>query len=241
MRIFLRWADEGGRPEQSFVQIICAEQRERSVAGFRSIPAVRRGVFIETTPAIHRCFGSDRRAYLHHLFGCRTQAKSDERRGGRLRQRRGPHGAGGGSRTRPVGEGETGTPTPTLPLVQQGHDGLDGANGRGDCYRRRLWHRRTDGTGFRGSHGASVVICDLQDELGHTVAKKITDAGGVAEYRSLDAAVKYSNRRCFVDGIDTTVQIGNIAGTAPVEQSLENRNRVMEVNSTGRFPGGPRA
>jgi NAD(P)-dependent dehydrogenase (short-subunit alcohol dehydrogenase family) len=37
------------------------------------------------------------------------------------------------------------------------------------------------------AHGASVVICDLQDELGRTVAKEITDAGGVAEYRSLDA------------------------------------------------------
>jgi NAD(P)-dependent dehydrogenase (short-subunit alcohol dehydrogenase family) len=28
------------------------------------------------------------------------------------------------------------------------------------------------------AHGASVVICDLQDELGHTVAKEIADAGG---------------------------------------------------------------
>ena len=36
------------------------------------------------------------------------------------------------------------------------------------------------------AHGASVVVCDLQDELGRAVAKEITDAGGVAEYRSLD-------------------------------------------------------
>src|SRR5437879_1556458 len=35
-------------------------------------------------------------------------------------------------------------------------------------------------------HGASVVLCDLQDELGLTVAGEIVAAGGVAEYRRLD-------------------------------------------------------
>ena len=35
-------------------------------------------------------------------------------------------------------------------------------------------------------HGASVVLCDVQDELGREVARDIIDAGGIAEYRSLD-------------------------------------------------------
>ena len=35
-------------------------------------------------------------------------------------------------------------------------------------------------------HGASVVLCDLQDELGGAVASEINAAGGTAEYRHLD-------------------------------------------------------
>src|SRR5262249_21691693 len=38
------------------------------------------------------------------------------------------------------------------------------------------------------SHGASVVLCDLQDELGRKVADDITAAGGTGEYRHLDVA-----------------------------------------------------
>jgi NAD(P)-dependent dehydrogenase (short-subunit alcohol dehydrogenase family) len=30
-------------------------------------------------------------------------------------------------------------------------------------------------------HGAVVVLCDLQDDLGQTVTKEITHAGGIAE------------------------------------------------------------
>src|SRR5690242_17855210 len=35
------------------------------------------------------------------------------------------------------------------------------------------------------AHGASVVLCDLQDELGAKVAGEIVAAGGTAEYRQL--------------------------------------------------------
>jgi NAD(P)-dependent dehydrogenase (short-subunit alcohol dehydrogenase family) len=35
-------------------------------------------------------------------------------------------------------------------------------------------------------HGASVVLCDLQGDLGLTVAGEIVAAGGVGEYRRLD-------------------------------------------------------
>jgi len=36
-------------------------------------------------------------------------------------------------------------------------------------------------------HGATVVLCDVQDEMGRAVAQEITDAGGAAEERSLQA------------------------------------------------------
>src|SRR5436190_1075029 len=64
-------------------------------------------------------------------------------------------------------------------------------------------------------HGATVVLCDLQDELGYTVAKEITDTGGTAEYRSLDVC----NEQQWIDLAAATEQkygkvniLGNIAG-----------------------------
>jgi NAD(P)-dependent dehydrogenase (short-subunit alcohol dehydrogenase family) len=106
-------------------------------------------------------------------------------------------------------------------------------------------------------HGAAVVLCDVQDELGRVVAKEIADAGGAAEYRSLDvcseqqwlALVAETERRHGkinvlgnIAGISgrpagMTVQTGNIAGMALIEQTLESWNRIMEVNATGVFLG----
>jgi NAD(P)-dependent dehydrogenase (short-subunit alcohol dehydrogenase family) len=107
------------------------------------------------------------------------------------------------------------------------------------------------------AHGASVVLCDLQDDLGHAVAKEIVDAGGVAEYRTLDvcredqwialvAATEQKYGKVDVLGniagisgrpAGMTVQTGNIAGTELAEQTLESWNRIMEVNATGVFLG----
>jgi cyclopentanol dehydrogenase len=108
------------------------------------------------------------------------------------------------------------------------------------------------------THGASVVLCDVQDDLGRTVAHEITDAGGVAEYRTLDVcseaqwiALVADVERKFgkidilsnIAGISgrpagVTVQAsGVMTGTSLTEQTLESWNRVMEVNSTGVFLG----
>jgi NAD(P)-dependent dehydrogenase (short-subunit alcohol dehydrogenase family) len=106
-------------------------------------------------------------------------------------------------------------------------------------------------------HGAAVVLCDVQDELGHVVAKEITDAGGIAEYRMLDVCSeqqwialvgetekKYGKVNVLgnIAGISgrpagMTVQTGPIAGTELAEQTLESWNRIMEVNATGVFLG----
>src|ERR1700704_3805437 len=102
-------------------------------------------------------------------------------------------------------------------------------------------------------HGASVVLCDLQDDLGRSVAHEITDGGGVAEYRTLDVcsedqwiALVAEVERKFgkidilgnIAGISgrpagMTVQAsGVMTGMALADQTLESWNRIMEVNST---------
>jgi NAD(P)-dependent dehydrogenase (short-subunit alcohol dehydrogenase family) len=106
-------------------------------------------------------------------------------------------------------------------------------------------------------HGATVVLCDVQDELGRGVAQEIADAGGPAEYRSLDvcseqqwlALVAETERRHGkidvlgnIAGISgrpagMTIQTGTISGVALAEQTLESWNRIMEVNATGVFLG----
>jgi NAD(P)-dependent dehydrogenase (short-subunit alcohol dehydrogenase family) len=107
------------------------------------------------------------------------------------------------------------------------------------------------------AQGASVVLCDVQDDLGISVAKEIADAGGIAEYRTLDVCSeeqwislvaateqKYGkvNVLANIAGISgrppgMTIQIGHIAGAPLAEQTLESWNRVMEVNATGVFLG----
>lgn len=108
------------------------------------------------------------------------------------------------------------------------------------------------------AHGASVVLCDMQDDLGRVVAHEIADNGGVAEYRSLDVTdeaqwialaadieKKYGKINVLgnIAGVSgrpagMTVQAtGVMTGVALTEMSLELWNRIMEVNSTGVFLG----
>jgi NAD(P)-dependent dehydrogenase (short-subunit alcohol dehydrogenase family) len=107
-------------------------------------------------------------------------------------------------------------------------------------------------------HGASVVLCDVQEDLGRSVAHEITDGGGVAEYRSLDVCSEDQWTALIADverkygkidilgniaGISgrpagMTVQAsGVMTGMALADQTLESWNRIMEVNSTGVFLG----
>ena len=107
------------------------------------------------------------------------------------------------------------------------------------------------------AHGASVVLCDLQDDLGREVAQEIIDAGGVAEYRPLDVcseeqwiALVAATERTYgkvdilgnIAGISgrvagVTVQTGSITGVMLADQTLESWNQIMEVNAAGVFLG----
>ena len=107
-------------------------------------------------------------------------------------------------------------------------------------------------------HGAVVVLCDVQDELGHAVAQEITDAGSTAEYFHHDVTSEAE----WIARVAATEQkygkvniLGNIAGISGrppgmtvqasgvttgvmiAEQTLENWNQIMAVNSTGVFLG----
>ncbi len=107
------------------------------------------------------------------------------------------------------------------------------------------------------AHGATVILCDLQEDLGRAVAQEIADAGGVAEYHTLDvcneeqwvsriAATEQTYGKvdvlCNIAGISgrpagMTVQVGTLTGTALADQTLQSWNRIMEVNATGTFLG----
>jgi NAD(P)-dependent dehydrogenase (short-subunit alcohol dehydrogenase family) len=103
-------------------------------------------------------------------------------------------------------------------------------------------------------HGASVVLCDLQDELGAGVAADIAAGGGTAEYRHLNVTnedewtalvdaveSKYGSidALCNVAGIGFAIDpaTGASAPMALPDMSLDSWNRVMTVNASGVFLG----
>jgi NAD(P)-dependent dehydrogenase (short-subunit alcohol dehydrogenase family) len=103
-------------------------------------------------------------------------------------------------------------------------------------------------------HGARVVLCDLQDDLGLTVTGEIAVAGGIAEYRRLDATqedawnVLAAEVESKYGRIDILCNIAGIAagfdevtGTrtdmALPGLSLDSWNQVMAVNAAGVFLG----
>ena len=104
------------------------------------------------------------------------------------------------------------------------------------------------------SHGASVVLCDLQDELGKRVAGEIVAAGGSAEYRHLDTrnedewtalveAVERTHGRvdvlCNIAGIGSAVDpsSGKRARMELPGLTLDSWNQIMAVNAAGVFLG----
>jgi NAD(P)-dependent dehydrogenase (short-subunit alcohol dehydrogenase family) len=103
-------------------------------------------------------------------------------------------------------------------------------------------------------HGATVVLCDLQDGLGARVASEISAAGGVAEYSHLDVTqedtwaalaadveVKYGriDVLCNVAGIGSAIDAtsGKRARMELPGLSLESWNQIMAVNAAGVFLG----
>jgi NAD(P)-dependent dehydrogenase (short-subunit alcohol dehydrogenase family) len=106
-------------------------------------------------------------------------------------------------------------------------------------------------------HGAKVLLTDCNAALGESVAKEISDGGGTATFAVHDvcdevlwativaqAEDSYGQLDilCNVAGISgrdpkMNIQMGLTAGPRLDEQTLEQWNRVMEVNATGVFLG----
>jgi len=106
-------------------------------------------------------------------------------------------------------------------------------------------------------HGAKVLLTDSNAALGKSVAKEISDSGGTATFAVQDvchealwativaqAEKSYGQLDilCNVAGISgrdpkMTIQTSLTAGPRLDEQTLEQWNRVMEVNATGVFLG----
>lgn len=106
-------------------------------------------------------------------------------------------------------------------------------------------------------HGAKVLLTDSNAALGKSVAKEISDGGGTAMFAHQDVcdealwattvaqAVKAYGRLdilCNIAGISgrdpkLNIQTSVTAGPRLAEQTLEQWNRVMEINATGVFLG----
>jgi cyclopentanol dehydrogenase len=106
-------------------------------------------------------------------------------------------------------------------------------------------------------HGAAVLLTDVSDAAGKTVAERIADAGGTGMFAAQDvrderrwsevvalAEETYGrlNILCNIAGISgrdpqLNIQPGLTAGPRLAEQTLEQWNRVIEINATGVFLG----
>jgi NAD(P)-dependent dehydrogenase (short-subunit alcohol dehydrogenase family) len=108
------------------------------------------------------------------------------------------------------------------------------------------------------THGARVTICDVDDAQGEALAGSIAASGAEAHYRHLDVADEAQWEALIAEVLERHGRLdilANIAGVsgrtpgAPVQQSeraigprlgeqtLEDWNRIMDVNSTGTFLG----
>jgi cyclopentanol dehydrogenase len=106
-------------------------------------------------------------------------------------------------------------------------------------------------------HGAAVLLTDVSTAGGAGVAKQISEAGGTAVFAEQDVRnegrwteiVSLAERTygqldilCNIAGISgrdpkLNIQTGLTAGPRLAEQTLEQWNRVIEINATGVFLG----
>lgn len=92
--------------------------------------------------------------------------------------------------------------------------------------------------------GAKVVICDVRDDEGDALAKKIVDRGGQAAFVHLDvtsesdwaAAVREAVER--YGKLDVLVNNAGVSARGSIEEtSPDDWDRVMDINAKGVFLG----
>lgn len=92
--------------------------------------------------------------------------------------------------------------------------------------------------------GAAVVVADIQDEAGQSVADEITAAGGRAVYHRLDVsdeqawAEAVARAESEFGGLDILVNNAGIGDNDPIEEtSKETYDRVIAITQTSVFLG----
>ncbi|MHA6667945.1 SDR family NAD(P)-dependent oxidoreductase [Homoserinimonas sp. A447] len=92
--------------------------------------------------------------------------------------------------------------------------------------------------------GANVVIADIQDDAGRTVAQEITDAGGQATYVHLDVTSESDWNAAVAKtvetygGLTTLVNNAGIGDTLPIEDTPQSSwDKVIAVTQTSAFLG----
>ncbi|MHA6694531.1 SDR family NAD(P)-dependent oxidoreductase [Homoserinimonas sp. A520] len=92
--------------------------------------------------------------------------------------------------------------------------------------------------------GANVVIADIQDDAGRTVAQEITDAGGQATYVHLDVTSESDWNAAVAKtvetygGLTTLVNNAGIGDTLPIEETPQSSwDKVIAVTQTSAFLG----
>ena len=111
---------------------------------------------------------------------------------------------------------------------------------------------------FANAAAAVVVVCDVNEGLGHQVVEEIRASGSTAEFRRLDVidedawTAVLSEVTAHYGRLDALANIAGVSGRDPsepvenpdgsvgnkiTEQSLAGWQRIMEINSTGTFLG----
>ncbi|MSQ11499.1 MAG: glucose 1-dehydrogenase [Dehalococcoidia bacterium] len=108
-----------------------------------------------------------------------------------------------------------------------------GAGGMGQGIARKL-----------AKEGAKVAVADVQDKLGEQFVRDLREGGADAIYVHLDVTSEQSWEKAVGETVrafgklDIMVNNAGISGMGIAPQgSLENWNRIMDVNSTGVFLG----
>jgi NAD(P)-dependent dehydrogenase (short-subunit alcohol dehydrogenase family) len=106
-------------------------------------------------------------------------------------------------------------------------------------------------------HGAKVIVCDVNADLGQAVAEEIGNGGGEATFRALDVtdekqwAALIAETETAYGRLDALTNIAGVSGRDPrqniqttltaggllEDQTLAQWHHVMEVNATGTFLG----
>ncbi|MGQ0577795.1 MAG: SDR family NAD(P)-dependent oxidoreductase [Betaproteobacteria bacterium] len=91
--------------------------------------------------------------------------------------------------------------------------------------------------------GAKVVVADILEKEGHTVADSIVSAGGEAMFLHMDVAEEDQWRETVLETVerygrlDVLVNDAGISGAVPDRMNTEYFDKLMAVNARGTFLG----